>query len=128
MSSKIITLNILYANLEKEQYPVIDKEAKLVTVINTKDETKEIYRIIRDYPIELEKIEIDIDKMASQLAEHFDSKMLMEEVLRKTDTEQLLDVQERLEVPGASIKSRKGCFSLQIGGKRGRPKELTLIA
>lgn len=127
MSSKRITLNVLYGELEKEQYPVIDKEAKLVTVINTKDETKAIYRIIREYPIELEKIEIDIDKMASQLAEHFDSKMLMEEVLRKADTEQLLDVQERLEVPGASIKSKKGCFSLQIGGKRGRPKELTLI-
>jgi len=127
MSSKIITLNILYANLEKEQYPVIDKEAKLVTVINTKDETKAIYRIVGEHPIELEKIDIDIDKMASQLAEHFDSKMLMSEVLKKTETGQLLDIKERLETPDASIKSKKGCFSLQIGGKRGRPVELTLI-
>ena len=127
MSGKRITLNVLYGELEKEQYPVIDKEAKLVTVINTKDETKAIYRIVREYPLELEKIDIDIDKMASQLAEHFDSKMLMSEVLKKTETGQLLDIKERLEKPEASIKSKKGCFSLQIGGKRGRPVELTLI-
>jgi len=127
MTSKRITLAVLYSELEKDQYPVIDKEAKLVTVINAEDQTKSIYRIIREYPIELEKIEIDIDKMSSQLAEHFDSKMLMEEVLKKTDTEQLLELKERLEIPDASIKSKKGCFSLQIGGKRGRPVELTLI-
>ena len=127
MSAKRITLNVLYGELEKDQYPVIDKEAKLVTVINSEDQTKRIYRIVREYPLELEEIEIDLDKMASQLAEHFDSKMLMDEVLRKTDTDQLLELKERLETPDASIKSKKGCFSLLIGGKRGRPVELTLI-
>ena len=127
MNSKIITMDLLYSELEKDQYPVIDKEAKIVTVINSEDQTKRIYRIVGENPIELEEIQIDLNKMASMLADQFDAKMLMDEVLRKTDTAQLLDIKERLEVPDASIKSKKGCFSMQIGGKRGRPVELVLI-
>ena len=127
MTSKIITMDLLYSELEKDQYPVIDKEAKIVTVINSEDQTKRIYRIVGENPIELEEIQIDLNKMAAMLAEQFDAKMLMDEVLRKTDTAQLLDIKERLEVPDASIKSKKGCFSMQIGGKRGRPVELVLI-
>ena len=127
MSSKRISLSYLYDNLEKDQYPVIDKEAKLITVMNAASSTKSIYRITEEHPIVLELIELDLEKMASILAENFDAKMLMDEVLRKADTDQLLELSERLAIPNASVKSRKGCFSMQIGGKRGRPVELTLI-
>lgn len=126
--SKRITFNVLYSQLEKDQYPVIDKELKLVTIMNADTKTKDIYRITREYPLELELIDMDLDKMALQLAEKFDPKMLMDEVLRKLDTEQLMDIKERLEKPNVAISSKNRCFSLLIGGKVGAPVELTLIA
>jgi hypothetical protein len=125
--TKKITISELYSQLEIDQYPIIDKEAKLVTVVDSKDNTKLIYRITREYPLEIQKIAMDLDKMASQLAEHFDAKLLLTEVLKKADSGQLLEIQDRLAIPDVSIKSKKACFSLMIGGKVGRPMELTLI-
>jgi len=122
-----LTLYVLYTQLEKSEFPVIDKDSKLVYVIDSENDTKRIYKITDEDSLELEEIELDIPGMAAQLAEHFDANMLMQEVLKKADTDQLLEVKARLEKPDVSIKSKKGCFSLQIGGKRGRPIELTLI-
>lgn len=130
---KQITLSELYAQLEKGAYPIIDKEEKLVYVVVSQeiadadaDQTSRLFHIVQDNPILLEEEEFDFDAMAERLAPGFDPTFLVKTALKEAPPKELLQIKERLENPTASVKTKPGCVSLAIGGKRGSPVELVL--
>lgn len=128
-----ITLSELYSQLDKGQYPIIDKDEKMVYVVASEelsdaeaDKTNRLFHIVQDNPILLEEELFDFDEMASRLAPGFDPTYLVKVALQEAPPKQLLDIKQRLEHPEASVKTKPGCVSLAIGGKRGTPIELVL--
>ncbi len=128
-----ITLDELYSQLEKGHYPIIDKESKMVYVVYNEDlsdddadQTNRLFHIIQDDPILLREEIFDFDEMASRLVPGFDPTFLVKAALKEAPPMQLIDIKERLEHPEASVKTKPGCVSLAIGGKRGMPIVLVL--
>lgn len=79
-----------------------------------------------DY-VELNLKEI-VDNIASYLKDFVDVKALLKEIL-ETDTSprEIIEVAERIEKK-PTVKSAPGkCYSLMIGGKKGRPHEFALL-
>lgn len=128
-----ITLSELFAQLEKGSYPIIDKEEKMVYVVVSQDiadadadQTSRLFHIVQEDPVLLEEVEFDFDEMANRLAPGFDPTFLVKTALKEAPPKTLLDIKERLEHPEASVKTKPGCVSLAIGGKRGHTVELVL--
>ncbi len=128
-----ITLSELYSQLEKEQYPIIDKDLKMVYVVISEDvkdadadKTSRLFHIVQEDPILLEEVIFDFDEMASRLTPGFDPHFLVMEALKEAAPALLLNIKERLEHPKASVRTGPGCVSLVIGGKQGAPVELVL--
>ena len=130
---KRITLSELVSQLEKGSYPIIDKEEKMVYVVVSQeladadaDQTSRLFIIVQEDPVFLEEVEFDFDFMAGRLAPGFDPTFLVKTALKEAPPKTLLEIKERLENPDASVKTKPGCVSLAIGGKRGPPIELVL--
>lgn len=122
-----LTLNQIVAEIkEGEEYLIYMKEHKQVLIVDADDHTRRLYKVVSEYPVLLEEIEIDYDRMAARLAEGLDKVALLRDVLETASPEVVLEVQERLEHPGAMVKGSPECFVLFIGGKRGRPFELSI--
>ncbi len=125
--TKKYTLNQLYDMAGPKEYAVMDKEDNLIVLLNTEDETSRVFRIVHEYPILAEELIVDFQGMAEKLARGLDKVELLKEVLRSAPPNDVVEIKERLEAgPDVSITSGPGCFSLKIGGKRGRPKELVI--
>jgi len=101
-----------------------DPEAGIAAILDIEGRIQHIYTT-KD-AVEFREITLDIKAMAKKLAEGLDPEAFLEEVLETTAPVELVEVKERLEHPQATVKSAKRCFSLMIGGKQGRPMELTL--
>lgn len=130
---KKITIDELFSQLKKDQYPIIDKEEKMVYVVSNDDikeadadKTSRLFHIVQEDPLLLEEVLFDFDEMASKLTPGFDPHFLVKEALKEAPPKLLLDIKERLDRPKAKISTRPGCVSLSIGGKRGAPVELVL--
>ena len=130
---KHITISELYSDLVEEEYPIIDKDEKMVYVVapQTKGHDAEhvnrLFLIVEDDPILLlEEVMFDWDKMAKQLTPGFDPEFLVKTALKEAPPSRLLEIKERLENPEAKVTTKPGCVSLSIGGKRGDPIELGL--
>lgn len=110
-----------------KDYPVIDKEDKLIVIINKDDKTSRVFRIVHEYPLLAEELIVDFQDLAEKLARGLDKVELLKEVLRSAPPNDVVEIKERLDAkPDASITSSPGCFSLKIGGRSGRPKELVI--
>jgi len=90
------------------------------------DQTNRLFRIVQEDPVLLEEEVFDFDEMAKRLVPGFDPTLLIRHALREAPPGVLLQIKERLEKPDASVKTKRGCVSLAIGGKAGRPIELVL--
>jgi len=129
---KRITLSELYAGLIPEEYPIIDKDEKMVYVVAPQhkggeaEQTNRLFHIVQEDPILLEEVIFDFDAMAKQLTPGFDPEFLVKTALKEAAPSRLLEIKERLENPDASVKTKPGCVSLRIGGRRGSPVELVL--
>jgi len=128
-----ITLSELFSQLEKGDFPIIDKEEKMVYVVVSQDiadadadQTSRLFLIVQEDPVLLEEVEFDFDFMAGRIAPGFDPTFLVKTALKEAPPKTLLEIKERLENPEASVKTKPGCVSLAIGGKRGAPIELVL--
>jgi len=128
-----ITLSELFSELEKGSYPIIDKEEKMVYIVVSQnladadmDQTSRLFIIVQEDPVLLEEVEFDFDFMAGRLTPGFDPTFLVKTALKEAPPKTLLEIKERLENPDASVKTKPGCVSLAIGGKRGPPIELVL--
>ncbi len=125
--TKRYTLNQIYDMAGPKEYTVMDKEDNLIVIINTADETSRVFRIVHQYPLMAEELIVDFQTLAEKLAVGLDKVELLKEVLRSAPPNDVVEIKERLEAkPDASITSSPGCFSLKIGGKPGRPKELVI--
>jgi len=131
---KRITISELYAELQKEEYPIIDKDEKMVYVVapptkghEDSDQTNRLFLIVQEDPLLLEEVEFDFESMAKTLTAGFDPEFLVKSALKEAPPSRLLDIKNRLdEKPDASVKTKPGCVSLVIGGRRGAPVELVL--
>lgn len=101
-----------------------DAEDGIAAILDPESRVKHLYKYMPDGTFK--EIHLDIKNMAERLREGFEAQPFLEEVLETTAPADLLDISERLEHPEATVKSAPRCFSLMIGGKRGRPLELLL--
>lgn len=125
--TKRYTLNQIYEMVGLKEYPVIDKEEKLIVIVNKDDETSRVFRIVSEYPLLAEELIVDFQELAEKLARGLDKVELLKEVLRSAPPNDVVDIKERLDAkPDAKITSAPRCFALLIGGKPGRPKELVI--
>lgn len=95
-----------------------------VIIVDGENHLLRLYKVVHEYPKLLERVEIDFEALAERLAPGLDKVALIMDVLVSAAPEEILEVQERLEHPEASVKGGPGCFSILIGGKPGRPFEL----
>jgi len=131
---KRYTLGEIYAELAEEEYPIIDKDEKMVYVVGTQikghedaEHINRLFHIVEDSPeLLLEEVIFDFDAMAKQLTPGFDPEFLVKTALKEAPPARLLEIKERLENPEAKVSTKPGCVSLSIGGKRGAPIELVL--
>ena len=77
-------------------------------------------------------VQIDVTKtietIVNKLAPHVDiKKFLTEMLLIQSGPVEIMELKERLEKGYAKVKDAPGCYSIMIGGKRGRPYEFVLI-
>jgi len=121
------TLNQIYEMAGPGEYPVIDKEDRIILIVNRDSETSRVFRIVSEQPLLAEELTVDFQELAEKLARGLDKVELLKEVLRSAPPNDVIEIKERLDAqPDASISSSPGCFSLKIGGRRGRPKELVI--
>jgi len=77
-------------------------------------------------------VEVDLQEainfIAAKLAEHISMEDFLKELIRgHSHPEEIIELQERLSKNYAKVTPVKQCYSLLVGGKRGRPYEFTLI-
>ena len=129
---KRITLPDLYKELVENQYPIVDKDEKMVYVVRTpephhaEEHINRLFLIVDEDTLLLEEILFDFDAMAKQLTPGFDPEFLVKTALQEAAPARLLDIKERLENKNAKIQTKPRCVSLTIGGKPGAPVELIL--
>ena len=134
MNKKRVTLSDIYADLKEEEYPIIDKDQKMVYVVGTMikghadaEHVNRLFHIVETAPVLLLEEEIfDWDAMAKQLTPGFDPEFLVKTALKEAPPSRILEIKQRLENPEAKVTTKPGCVSLSIGGKRGAPIELVL--
>lgn len=69
-----------------------------------------------------------LENVINKLAPHVDvKKLLMEIILLQSPPQEVLELKERLEKGYAKVTEAKLCYSLMIGGKRGKPYEFNLV-
>ncbi len=125
--TKRYTLSQIYEMAGPKEYTVMDKEENLIVILNTDDETSRVFKIVHEYPLLAEELIVDFQDLAEKLARELDKVELLKEVLRSAPPNDVVEIKERLDAkPDASITSSPGCFSLRIGGRPGRPRELVI--
>ena len=77
-------------------------------------------------------VQIDVTKtiksIVNKLAPHVDVKQLLTEMLLiQSGPVEIMELKERLEKGHAKVKDTPGCYSLTVGGKRGKPYEFVMI-
>ena len=77
-------------------------------------------------------VQIDVTKtiksIVNKLAPHVDVKKLLTEMLLiQSGPVEIMELKERLEKGYAKVKDAPGCYSIMVGGKRGRPYEFVMI-
>lgn len=66
--------------------------------------------------------------ISEKLAPHFDAKKFLEELLLlQTPPDDVAELFERLTAPQATVREHKDCYTLHIGGKKGRPFSLVTV-
>lgn len=69
-----------------------------------------------------------VETIVKKLAPHVDIKKFLEElILIHSPPEEIMELKERLEKGYVKITEAPRCYSLMIGGKRGRPLEFNLV-
>jgi len=69
-----------------------------------------------------------VKMIVSKLAPQVDVKKFLEElILLHSSVEEIIDLRERLEKGYVKVKEAERCYSLMVGGKRGRPYEFNLV-
>ena len=125
--SKTWTLENIRKASDPEKEAVVMDES-LVFILNT--ETNKLKMLFKKAGQRYVQIDIakTIETIVNKLAPHVDVKTLLTEMLLiKSGPVEILELKERLEKGYAKVKDVPGCYSLMVGGKRGKPYEFVLI-
>ena len=77
-------------------------------------------------------VKLDLPSMVrlivDKLAPHFDAQNFLEElILLQTPPEEVDELFQRLGAPHVSVKQHRDCYTLRIGGKKGRPFDFVTV-
>ena len=125
--SKTWTLENIRKASDSEKESVI-MDGDLVFVLET--ETNKLKMIFKKAGQRYVQIDITktIETIVNKLAPHVDVKKLLTEMLLiQSGPMEIMELKERLEKGYAKVKDTPGCYSIMVGGKRGRPYEFVLI-
>ena len=125
--TKTWTLENIRKASDPEKEAVVMEE-DLVFVLET--ETNKLKMLFKKAGQRYVQIDVTktIETIANKLAPHVDIKKLLTEMLLiKSGPVEIMELKERLEKSYAKIKDTPGCYSLTVGGKRGKPYEFILI-
>ncbi len=117
------------SNFVNEEDQILQVEGEFALIV----ESKKPFKLIRAFKKkDTEYEEMNIHKIARFIAKKLASYLNSEEFLKEllidhSHPMELQELKERLEHPDATIKPAKTCYSLLIGGKKGRPYEFTLV-
>ena len=126
-----------------------DKTWTLRTIKESIDPEKEIVIVVEDYvriddikpPHRLKMlfkkaddkyVEINLAKtikfIADKLEPHVDVGQFLEEHIRAySSTDEIIELEKRLEKGHVKVSGKPLCYSIMIGGKRGAPYEFNLV-
>lgn len=132
---KTITLDELRKELVPEkQTLMVEPSTGLVVIWLLQDEEgheydeahfHRVFKIRGDAKLtELDYSEM-IEEISEYLKEHVPVKAFLKDVLRTTAPEEVIEIFERIRKK-AKVRADEGCFLLLIGGKVGKPVELSL--
>lgn len=77
-------------------------------------------------------VKLDLPSMVKliteKLAPHFEVKKFLEELLLlQTSPDDVDELFQRLEAPHVSVNQHRDCYTLRIGGKKGRPFDFMTV-
>ena len=134
----MVTISEVMAESKNTEYTVIDKKTGFVIVFDRianferdEERAKRVYKIVDPKVGLLEEVKLGkvIEEIIEIVSDKVEVKELLEETLRTSDPNDILEALRRLKQPklAEKTKSTKGCFSLKIAGNRGqRPLELVI--
>jgi len=129
--AKTWTLQAIRASIDSENEAVIldGDYALIVSKEGTANKIKGLFKKAgrqRRY-VEIDLVQI-VEFIVNKLAPHVDIKEFLKElVLLHSSHEEILELKERLKKGYVSVKGDNQCYSLMVGGKRGRPYEFNLV-
>jgi len=126
--AKTWTLQAIRDSIDpKKEVVVLDNDYAIIMELEEPNKYKMIFKKAghKYVQIDLEKI---VGFITNKLAPHIDIKTFLKEMLLlHSSHEEIMELRERLEKGYVSVKSEKRCYSLMVGGKRGRPYEFNLV-
>lgn len=84
------------------------------------------YKIEEDGSLTRFHMEDRQKEIAKELAKHVDAEKLMVHILSPYNPEELEELFERVIKKEGKVTEQPGCYSLNIGGKRGRPMNVVV--
>ena len=126
--SKTWTLENIRKSSDPEKEAVVMDES-LVFILNT--ETNKLKMLFKKAGQRYVQIDLSktIETIVNKLAPHIDVKKLLAEMLLiQSGPMEIMELKERLEKGYAKVKDTPGCYSIMVGGKRGKPYEFVLIS
>ena len=85
------------------------------------------FKIEEDGKIKRRRQQTKVSEIVKSLAKHIDPKLLLEETLKQVSPDDIDEIYDRVVEKKGKVKSGEGCYSLKIGGKKGKPFELCII-
>ena len=84
------------------------------------------YKIEEDGSLTRFHMEDQQKEIAKELAKYVDAEKLMVHILSQYNPEELEELFERVIKKEGKVTEQPGCYSLNIGGKRGRPMNIVV--
>ena len=131
MAGKTLLLSAIRKAIDpKKEALIVHEEYVIIYELDEKAEQQRMKMIFkkagqRYVEIKLEEV---LNLIVEKLAPHLDVKRFLKELLiLHSSPQEIVELKERLE-KGAKITEAPLCYSLMIGGKRGRPYEFNIVS
>jgi len=127
--AKTFTLDAIKKAIDPET-EFICVEGDLVAICETEEPCK-LKAVFKKAGERYVKVDLPamLELIVSKLAPHIDVKRFLTELITlHSSAEEVLELNERLEKGDVKISEEKRCYSLMVGGKRGRPYEFNLVS
>ena len=126
--AKTWTLSAIRESIDpEEEIVIIIEDYVRIDSIEPPHKLKMLFKKAGQRYVEMNITEI-VKFIAEKLAPHIDVEQFLTEHIRAySSAEEIVELKGRLEKRYAKISDKPMCYSLMIGGKRGRPYEFNLV-